>query len=157
MLNSIGVILAASIVYYNPDLWWVDPLCTYFFAIIVVYTTKDTFWSCIKLLLEATPDMVDQDEIEESLKKLEGVAYCYDLHVWGVSQEKFALTVHIVLKDSHQFKQQQVLIQADKLIRNKFNINHIVIQIEASEPVEETSASNQDNGMIRNFRSDLHQ
>ena len=40
LLNSVGVIVAALIVYKWPSLWWVDPLCTYFFAAIVLWTTR---------------------------------------------------------------------------------------------------------------------
>ena len=39
MLNSIGVILAATIILIWPNLWYIDPICTYFFSIIVFYTT----------------------------------------------------------------------------------------------------------------------
>ena len=43
LLNSVGVIIAATIIFFWPEFWWVDPICTYFFAIIVLWTTKQTF------------------------------------------------------------------------------------------------------------------
>jgi solute carrier family 30 (zinc transporter), member 2 len=67
MLNSVGVIVAATVVYIWPEYWIIDPLCTYFFAIIVLVSTRLTFWSCIKLLLETTPDHVDISIIREAL------------------------------------------------------------------------------------------
>ena len=56
LLNSIGVIMAATIILIWPNLWYVDPLCTYFFSIIVYYTTWKTFVNCIKTFLEASPE-----------------------------------------------------------------------------------------------------
>ncbi len=44
LLNSVGVILAATIIYIYPEYWYADPICTYFFALIVLWTTKTTFW-----------------------------------------------------------------------------------------------------------------
>ena len=44
LLNSAGVIVASIIIYIWPNLWWVDPLCTYLFALIVLYTTKTVFF-----------------------------------------------------------------------------------------------------------------
>ena len=44
LLNSVGVIIAATLIYIWPDLWYMDPICTYIFAIIVLWTTRLTFW-----------------------------------------------------------------------------------------------------------------
>lgn len=86
--------------------------------------------------------MVDQDNIKKTLLRIEGVADVHDLHVWSLSQEKYCLTIHILLKETHYLRQQEVLQKADNIIRSKFGINHLVIQIEANEPVEQaTSAS----------------
>ena len=105
MLNSIGVIIAACIIYVWPELWYVDPLCTYFFAIVVVYTTKDTFKQCLKLLLEATPDSISTEQVESTLLGIEGVEDVHDLHVWGLTQEKFCMTAHVTVKETHYLRQ----------------------------------------------------
>ena len=40
LLNSVGVIIAAVIIYFRPEAWMCDPICTYIFALIVLWTTK---------------------------------------------------------------------------------------------------------------------
>lgn len=40
LLNSVGVIVAATIVFFWPQLWMVDPICTYLFGAIVLWTTR---------------------------------------------------------------------------------------------------------------------
>ena len=85
MLNSIGVIIAATIVYFKPEWWYVDPICTYIFALIVLWTTRLTFWNCVKLLLETVPDSADQEEIEQALMEIKGVESVHDIHVWAIS------------------------------------------------------------------------
>ena len=117
LLNSIGVILASTIILIWPNLWYVDPICTYFFSLIVFYTTIKTFIRCMATFLEASPEDKDYEEIQESLLKIQGVNEVHDLHVWSISQDKCALTVHLTLRDTHQFKQQEVLEKADSLIR----------------------------------------
>ena len=61
LLNSVGVIIAATIVFFWPSLWMVDPICTYLFAIIVLWTTRSVFWKCVLLILESVPDHIDTD------------------------------------------------------------------------------------------------
>ena len=55
MIMSVGVIIAATIIFFDENLWWVDPICTYVFSIIVVFTTIPIFKSCIKVKMEGTP------------------------------------------------------------------------------------------------------
>ena len=40
LLNSLGVIIAATIIFFWPNLDFIDPICTYIFAIIVLWTTR---------------------------------------------------------------------------------------------------------------------
>ena len=59
MIMSIGVIIASAIIYIEPSYEIADPLCTYFFSIIVLFTTLPVFKECIFVLLEATPSEID--------------------------------------------------------------------------------------------------
>ena len=109
ILNSVGVIVAATIILIKPNWWYVDPICTYFFSCIVFYTTFEIFASCIKIFLEGSPEDVDYDEVKEELRLIEGVDEVHDLHIWSISQDKYCITVHLVVQESHQYKQQLVL------------------------------------------------
>lgn len=51
----------------------------------------------------------------------------HDLHVWSLSIGKPALSVHL------QSKKPETLLQATKLIKNKYQIFHSTIQIENQE------------------------
>ena len=81
--------------------------------------------------MEATPDDFDTHEIEKALAKIEGVDYVHDLHIWSLSSSKHALIVHIRAKEGSNTK--QVLKKADLMLREKFKINHLTIQIEEAD------------------------
>lgn len=55
LLNSVGVILAALIIVIFPKMWYMDPICTYMFSIIVMWTTTPIVKNCIQILMEGTP------------------------------------------------------------------------------------------------------
>jgi Co/Zn/Cd efflux system component len=59
LLHSCTIVLTSILVYFWPELWFLDPGCTLFFAVIVVYTTKDTLLDAIHMLMEATPDELE--------------------------------------------------------------------------------------------------
>ena len=55
MLMSVGVIIAAILIYFVPSFWYADPICTYLFSIIVMFTTIPIVKNCIRILMEGTP------------------------------------------------------------------------------------------------------
>ena len=85
LLNSAGVVIAAVIIMYYPNLWYFDPICTYVFSIITMFTTIPAFHRNIKVMLDLTPDHINTDEIKAQLENIPGVAHVHDLHLWSIS------------------------------------------------------------------------
>ena len=59
MLMSIGVIIAATIIYFKEDWKIADPICTYLFSIIVCFTVSKVVKSCVMVLMEGAPEKMD--------------------------------------------------------------------------------------------------
>lgn len=126
VLNSVGVIIASFIIWISGDkLWYFDPICTYFFSIIVLYTTRKTFSHCIVMLMEATPIEIANDSVTKALLRLEGVISVHCLHIWAISEGKNAISVHLVCSN-----EAEPLKDVDFMLRERFQIHHIACQIE---------------------------
>lgn len=59
LITSIGVIIAALIIYIKPTWKIADPICTFIFAVLVLFTTLPVMSDCMKVLLEGAPEEVD--------------------------------------------------------------------------------------------------
>jgi zinc transporter 2 len=99
-IQSIGVIIASVIIYFRPEAWWCDPLCTYIFVLIVMFTTIPVVKRCLVILMEGTPEKFDVKQLTADIWALntEGnvnIIDVHDLHVWSISYGKNAMTVHI--------------------------------------------------------------
>lgn len=55
MVQSIGVIIAAVIIYVKPDWTIADPICTFLFSILVMLTTVPIFTDAMRFLMENSP------------------------------------------------------------------------------------------------------
>ena len=97
LLNSVGVIISATIIFFWPQCWYMDPICTYIFAIIVLWTTRATFWQCVILILETVPEHINIDKIKARLEQIKGVKEVHDIHVWSLSNDKQSFTCHIIM------------------------------------------------------------
>ena len=98
LLNSIGVVTASALIYAWPSLWYLDPICTCIFALIILWTTRITFMECIYILMQAKPSEIDTDDMTKSFKKIKGLEDLHDLHVWAMGREKYSFSCHIKCK-----------------------------------------------------------
>ena len=127
LLMSAGVICGATTIYFFPSLWWVDPLCTYLFSIIVVFTTIPIVKSCIHVMMEGAPRSFDLDKMRQDIHDVcgEDLIDLHDLHVWTISMDKVSMSCHI-----KSVKPLKSLSAVTDMCRRKYNIFHTTIQVE---------------------------
>eukprot|EP01022_Parablepharisma_sp_SALTPOND_P001360 TRINITY_DN106186_c0_g1_i1.p1 TRINITY_DN106186_c0_g1~~TRINITY_DN106186_c0_g1_i1.p1 ORF type:complete len:417 (+),score=10.90 TRINITY_DN106186_c0_g1_i1:59-1252(+) len=128
IIQSVGVLIAAILIYFFPSWTICDPICTFIFSVIVLFTTIPIVKDCMVVLMEGSPHDIDTDKIMGDISRIEGVEDPHDLHVWSLSMGKPALSVH--LRSKHP---NYVLAKVMKLIKNKYQIYHSTIQIENEE------------------------
>lgn len=97
-MQSIGVAIAGAIIWWNPKFQIVDPLCTIFFAAIVMYTTLHMAVANVNVLLEGVPREVDIESLKSKLSSVQNVVNLHDLHVWELTPGAPYLTAHIRAK-----------------------------------------------------------
>ena len=136
-IQNIGVLIAGIIIYFFPKYSIADPICTYVFSIIVGFTTINILKDCIFVLMEGRPVDIDIDELENDLKKIKGVKEIHDLHVWSLSIGKINLSCHICCDNP-----QKTLTKAKKMIKKKYKIDHITIQVEDNNNKNQLSCIN---------------
>ena len=96
MIQSAGVIIAAIIIYIKPEWTIADPICTFLFSILVMFTTVPIFKDCMRILMESAPDDIDTVEVFTALRDLDCVDEVHDFHLWALSDEKPIFTAHVV-------------------------------------------------------------
>lgn len=131
---SCGVILAAVVIYFRPDLWWFDPVCTYSFAVMILCTSYPTLKGCVDILMEGSPENIDASELEQDIweQNKADIIDVHDLHLWSLSQGKISMTVHIKSR-----KPLKTLAAVTDLCRRKYNLFHTTIQIEGVDDKEQ--------------------
>lgn len=134
MLMSVGVIIAATLIYFAPNLWYADPLCTYLFSIIVMFTTIPVFKQCLSVMMEGVPDNINIAELKADIESVNGedIVEVHDLHVWAISMGKLSMSVHIVSR-----KPLKTLSAVTDLCRRKYKLFHTTIQVEGVEDKEQ--------------------
>lgn len=126
MVQSLGVIAAALIIYFKPEWSIADPVCTFLFSILVLMTTVPIFSDMMRLLLEGTPpEGVETVELLNDLNKLDFVEEVHDFHVWELAPDKPIMTAHVVIKTGMDSK--LALADVTALIQHNHGIYHTTI------------------------------
>ncbi|KAI5946744.1 Zinc transporter 2 [Manis javanica] len=138
-LQSLGVLVAAYILYFKPEYKYVDPICTFLFSILVLGTTLTILRDVILVLMEGTPKGVDFTTVRDLLLSVEGVEALHSLHIWALTVAQPVLSVHIAIAQNADA--QAVLKAASARLQGKFHFHTMTIQIEDySEDMKECQA-----------------
>ncbi len=124
-VQSIGVMVAAALIWWKPSLHIADPICTILFSFIVLTTTIRILREAVLVLMEATPEGLPVDKVAETLRSIPGVLKVHDLHIWSLSVGKPALSVHLLTDGS-----SDVLTLAHARLAKVYKITHTTIQVE---------------------------
>lgn len=124
-VQTVGVMVAAALIWYDPEWKLADPICTFLFSILVLFTTFRLTRQVTRILMEGFPESLSPGEIERTLMDIPGVREVHDLHVWTLSVGKFALSAHLVVAPSAS----GVLAAATTALKTQ-NIRHATLQLE---------------------------
>uniref|UniRef100_A0A671SPA6 Probable proton-coupled zinc antiporter SLC30A3 n=1 Tax=Sinocyclocheilus anshuiensis TaxID=1608454 RepID=A0A671SPA6_9TELE len=97
LLQRLGVLLAASIIYFRPEWKIADPICTFLFSLFVLGTTFTILKDIFKILMEGVPCGVDFDSVKDVLLSVSGVKSTHSLRMWSLTTSETQLSVHAVI------------------------------------------------------------
>ena len=131
-LISVGVLISAIVIYFT-HFYWIDPIV----ALLIVSAILVGTWSLLRqsfdLLLDAVPQHIDYQAVQNYLQTWPGVDAVHDLHIWGLSTREVALTAHLIMPTDIMTDEDYLTI--NQTLKNRFAIHHATIQIEKGSTV----------------------
>nr|XP_014289868.1 zinc transporter 2-like isoform X2 [Halyomorpha halys] len=131
-IQSIGVFIAALIIYFREDWKLVDPICTFLFSVLVLFTTYSILKDTLLVLMEGMPRDVDFNDVLETFLSIDGVVAVHNLRIWALSLGKTALAAHVAIEE--KANPNEILTTATRKIHEKYNFFEMTLQIEYYQP-----------------------
>jgi cobalt-zinc-cadmium efflux system protein len=133
-ISSVAVLAGAGAMALRGGLGWIDPVLSLCIAGLI-------FWGSIRLVLEITdilmesvPSHIDVIAVSARIGCCRGVLAVHDLHVWTISSGLHALSAHLVVHpDEMGPRNDAILDEVKRELREAFGIDHTTLQIESSE------------------------
>ncbi len=126
-IGSVGVIIAAILL--EAFGWgWVDPVIGAAIGLWILPRTWQLGRRAVMILLQAAPERIDLDRLTADLIAIPGVGDVHDLHVWTLTSEMDAATVH--LQTQGEGDPHAVLDRARQVLAQTYGIDHATLQVE---------------------------
>jgi cobalt-zinc-cadmium efflux system protein len=129
-MGSFAVLIAGVLIVFTHRAW-LDPVFTLVVCAIVVAGVMHMLREALDILLEAVPRGVDLREVKRAIASVSGVAGVHELHVWTIGSGANALSAHVLLRDPSGAAALTVLNDVRALVRDRFAVTHVTLQVEA--------------------------
>jgi cobalt-zinc-cadmium efflux system protein len=133
---SIGVVLAGAVILLTGWLY-IDPLLSIVIAVLIAYGAWRIVRETVNLLMEGTPREIDLAAVTSEIIRTKLITGMHDLHVWALSSDEMALSVHVVVDDCPLGEAEHVVRDLEQRLCDRFSIGHTTIQVESCHPCGE--------------------
>eukprot|EP00966_Prymnesium_polylepis_P183205 4245605-Prymnesium_polylepis.1 len=106
-----------------------DPICTFLFSILVLWSTTGTIQEAVHVLMAGVPRGVDPSAVLAQLHEIPTVVEVHDLHVWTLVGSKRNMWAHIMVEPGAD--STPVILAAQRVAR-AHNCMHTCFQVEDS-------------------------
>jgi len=128
LLGSVAAVLAALAIRWKGWLW-ADPLLSLLVSLLILGSAWRLLRLSAHILLEGVPDGLDCAEVEKSLRVAHAsIRNIHHLHVWQLASGSRMATVHAELNEKSD--SASVLQAINQLLLERFNIQHVTVQID---------------------------
>lgn len=137
LLGSVAALVAGAVIWLTG--WTlIDPILSLLICVLILISSLRLLREAVHVIMEGVPAGIDLHEVGTTMANVEGVASVHDLHIWTVSSGNIALSAHVMVENIQGW--QPVLVALQRLLHDRFAIEHTTIQPEPSTRISYITA-----------------
>jgi len=132
LFSSIGVVVGAIILYFV-NFYVIDSIISVGIAVLIIRSGVILSRKTLIIFMEGTPDEIKSEDVYKEIENFDEVTEIHDLHVWTLTSNLFAMSVHVKVKPEFLMKPNELLKKINKTMKESCGITHCTIQIESDQ------------------------
>jgi cobalt-zinc-cadmium efflux system protein len=136
-ISSVVIIVGAVVVSLT-NWYFIDPLLAIGISILIFVWAWSLLRDSVNVLLETAPKGMDIDTVGSELwKNIPEITQIKDMHIWEITSGMYSLTAHIEIASLNYENTSQILEKINKILDEKYGIEHTTIQLQPSSKNQE--------------------
>lgn len=126
-------VLIGSVVMMFADVPILDPILSILISAYILYNVFRNLRSTLRILLQGSPENLNEEELKKKVLSVNGVLNMHDLHYWTMDGQYNVLTLHIVVDHSRTMDEIEKIKEEVKHCLVHLDIQHTTIEVESNE------------------------
>jgi cobalt-zinc-cadmium efflux system protein len=131
-ISSVAVLVAAGLMAIWPSFTWLDPALSLLIVLLILAGAFRLIQEITHILMEAVPGHLDVGAVSAAMQSARGVAAVHDVHIWTIASGLYALSAHVAVAHVDLGRNDEILDEVKRLLKERFAIDHTTVQIETT-------------------------
>ena len=131
MQFPVWLLLLVVSLFFFYNIYWIDPILTVLISLYIIRESWQIVKEALTVLMMAAPTNISLIEIEKAITDLEGIINVHHIHFWRINEKDIHFEAHIEVEDILVSQTEKKIAEIEKLLHEKFEINHVTIQFES--------------------------
>ncbi|MFA6613900.1 MAG: cation diffusion facilitator family transporter [Endomicrobiia bacterium] len=127
-LSSVGVVLG-GIAIFIWNIFWIDPVITLMIAVYIMIESWKIVKKSVDILMQSSAEL-DYTAIKQDIENFDEVRNIHHVHTWMSNENTIYFEAHIDITDCLLSQTCFVTDKIEKLLKEKYKIDHVTLQIE---------------------------
>lgn len=134
VLGWLAILVVAITLLFWPT-YILDAILSIMITFYILYNVTVNLKKTISLFLQATPEHIDPEIIDQKLKSIEKVISSHHTHVWSLDGANHILTTHLIVEKSTTREEIVKIKSKCKQLFEDLKLTHFTIEIELEDEV----------------------
>lgn len=128
ILGWLAVIVVSGVLYVT-DWYILDPILSLLISSFILWKAVPRFWSSLKIFLDAVPEGLDSEKLEQDLLSVENVKSINQLNIWSMDGLENNAIVHLCIEDWTRMEESKEDVRC--FLRQN-GVHNITIEVDSS-------------------------
>jgi cobalt-zinc-cadmium efflux system protein len=139
------VVIIGGIAIILTEIYIIDVILATVIALMIFWSSYLVIKEAVLIFLEAVPDNINYDQVQNAIREIDKVNNVHDLHIWSLSSKEVALSCHVSIDNTFLNSSPDIINDINKMLNDKFHIGHSTIQVETVDCPHPDSICNHNN------------
>ena len=123
-------VLVVSVVMMFKNMPILDPVLSIMITLWILYSAAGNLKKTFFVFLQAVPDEISIEDVENRIRNIEHVRNVHHTHVWSLDGEQNVLSIHLIVDETTTRQDLVKIKQIINALSNDFGISHTTVEIE---------------------------